>query len=62
MKIDFKKQLKKFYNAPSKAPVLIDVPVMNYLMVDGKAIQIRPKVTARRLKHYFLFPMLQNFT
>ena len=35
-KIDFKKELKHLYNPPSKAVVIVDVPPMNYLMVDGK--------------------------
>ena len=35
-KIDFKKQLKHLYNAPAKEVVVVDVPPMNYLMVDGK--------------------------
>lgn len=35
MKIDLKKQLNEIYNAPSKAPVFVDVPAMNYLMIDG---------------------------
>lgn len=35
-KIDFKKQLKHLYNASAKEVVIVDVPPMNYLMVDGK--------------------------
>ena len=34
-KIDLKKELKQLYNPPAKEPVLVDVPPMNYLMVDG---------------------------
>ena len=34
-KIDFKKELKHLYSPPSKEPVIVDVPPMNYLMVDG---------------------------
>lgn len=33
-KVDFKKTLKELYNAP-KEPVLVNVPPMNFLMVDG---------------------------
>ena len=33
-KVDFKKTLKELYNAPQE-PVLVDVPPLNYLMVDG---------------------------
>jgi hypothetical protein len=35
-KIDFKKELKSLYNASAKAPSLVEVPEMNYLMVSGK--------------------------
>ncbi|AGK51953.1 GyrI-like domain-containing protein [Bacillus sp. 1NLA3E] len=34
-KVDFKKELKEFYSCPKKN-VLVDVPEMNYLMIDGK--------------------------
>ncbi len=35
-KINFKKELAEFYN-PSKTKVrLVDVPAMNFLMIDGK--------------------------
>ena len=35
MKIDHKKELKHLYAASAKAPVLVDVPDMNFLMIDG---------------------------
>jgi hypothetical protein len=35
-KIDYKKELKTLYNPPKKEPVIVDVPAMNYLMIDGK--------------------------
>ena len=35
MKIDFKKELKHLYNPSSKKVVIVDVPKMNFLMVDG---------------------------
>jgi hypothetical protein len=35
-KIDLKKQLKKFYNSSSKEVEFVDLPAMNFLMVDGK--------------------------
>ncbi len=35
-KIDFKKELKHLYQASNKAVVEVDVPRMNYLMVDGQ--------------------------
>ncbi len=34
-KIDFKKQLKHLYTASSKEFQVVDVPDMNYLMIDG---------------------------
>ena len=35
-KIDLKKELKHLYNPPSGEPVTIEIPPMNYLMIDGK--------------------------
>jgi len=35
-KVDIKKQLEEFYNASSKEVKFVDVPAMNFLMVDGK--------------------------
>ncbi|MGB1262142.1 MAG: GyrI-like domain-containing protein [Cognaticolwellia sp.] len=35
-KIDYKKELKTFYRASTKKVVEVDVPRMNFLMVDGK--------------------------
>ncbi len=34
-KIDFKKELKELYSPPKKDFVLVDVPEMQFLMVDG---------------------------
>lgn len=34
-KIDFKKELKHLYGASSKDASLVDVPEMNFLMIDG---------------------------
>lgn len=34
-KIDFKKDLKHLYNSSPKEPVIIEVPAMNFLMLDG---------------------------
>jgi hypothetical protein len=34
-KIDFKKELKHLYRPPAKKFVVIDVPPMNFLMIDG---------------------------
>ncbi len=35
-KIDFKKELKSIYDCSAKDPVIVTVPKMSYLMVDGK--------------------------
>ena len=34
-KIDLRKELKQLYNPPAKEVVLVEVPGMNFLMVDG---------------------------
>ena len=34
-KIDLRKELGPFYKPPSKEPVVVDVPPMNFLMIDG---------------------------
>ena len=36
MKVDFKKELKTLYSAPSREFVVVDVPPMHFLMIDGK--------------------------
>jgi hypothetical protein len=33
--IDFKKELKQFYAASSKAPSIVNVPDQNFVMIDG---------------------------
>ena len=35
-KIDYKKEFKTLYNPPKKEPVIVDIPAMNFLMVDGR--------------------------
>ena len=35
-KIDYKKQLKHLYNPPKKEVIIVDVPRMNFLVIDGK--------------------------
>ena len=34
-KIDFKRRLRSLYSAPAKAPVIVEVPQMNFIMIDG---------------------------
>jgi hypothetical protein len=35
-KIDYRKELKQLYYAPAKNPEIVDVPRMNFLMIDGE--------------------------
>ncbi len=35
-KVDFKKQLKHLYRPSAKEPVVVQVPAMNFLMIDGE--------------------------
>jgi len=35
-KTDYKKELKQFYNAKVGKPVVVHVPKMNFVMIDGK--------------------------
>jgi len=35
-KIDFKKELKSCYNASAKKVVIVEVPQLNFLMIDGE--------------------------
>ncbi len=39
LKVDYKKLLKELYMPPAKEPAIVDVPAMNFIMVDGT---IRP--------------------
>lgn len=34
-KIDYKRKLKELYSASAKKPEIVDVPIMNFLMIDG---------------------------
>jgi hypothetical protein len=44
--LDLKKDLKSLYSAPSKEPVMLDVPSMNFLMVDGEGTPDGPDAIA----------------
>ena len=35
-KIDFKKEMKHLYNTSTKIPEIVDVPQMNFLMINGE--------------------------
>jgi hypothetical protein len=43
-KINFLKKFDKFYNQSSKKVTIVDVPVMNYLMIDGEGDPNKSKV------------------
>jgi hypothetical protein len=45
-KLDLKKEYKSLYNPPSKEPVMVDVPPMNFLAVDGKGPPDGPAAVA----------------
>lgn len=34
-KVDLKKELKHLYDCPAGGPVIVEVPAMNFIMVDG---------------------------
>jgi Uncharacterized conserved protein len=42
-KIDLKKELKAFYNPTVKDVTLVDVPEMNFMMIDGKGAPESPQ-------------------
>lgn len=39
-KVDYKREVKHLYTAPSAEPVIVEVPELSYLMVEGRAIPI----------------------
>jgi hypothetical protein len=41
--IDFKRELKNFYNPSPKEVSIVDVPSMNFLMVDGEGAPTSPQ-------------------
>ena len=45
-KLDLKKELKHLYNPSSKAPVMLDVPPMHFLAVDGAGAPDGPEAVA----------------
>jgi len=42
-KIDLKKELKKLYNPSSKEVTVVDVPAMNFLLVNGEGAPTSPQ-------------------
>ena len=41
IKIDYKKELKELYKPSAKKAAFVDVPQMNYLMIDGKGDPVK---------------------
>lgn len=52
-KIDFTKELKHLYIPPVKGPVRVDVPPMNYLMIDGAGDPNRAPAFAQGIEALF---------
>jgi hypothetical protein len=44
-KVDFKKELKDLYNPSSKEVSVVDVPPMDFLMIDGEGAPALPQYT-----------------
>ena len=45
-KIDLKKELKNLYNPSAKEVTAVDVPAMNFLLIDGEGSPASPQYTA----------------
>jgi hypothetical protein len=45
-KIDFKKELKHLYNPSAKKVSTVDVPAMNFLLIDGEGSPASPQYSA----------------
>ena len=52
-KIDLKKELKPLYQPSAKAVALVDVPAMNYLMIDGEGDPNTSKSYAEAIETLF---------
>jgi len=52
-KIDLKKELKSLYQPSAKAVALVDVPTMNYLMIDGEGDPNTAKSYAEAIETLF---------
>lgn len=45
-KVDLKKELKNLYNPSAKEVSVVDVPAMNFLVVDGEGAPTSPQYSA----------------
>lgn len=60
-KIDLKKELKHLYQPSAKEVVQVDVPVMNYLMVDGEGNPNTSKEYSDAVEALFTFSYALKF-
>lgn len=65
LQLDLKKQYKQLFNPPAKEPVLVEVPELQYLMLDGagdpnNTVEYQPKVEALFSLAYTLKFMLKK--
>lgn len=60
-KIDLKKQLKHLYNPSAKEVVEVDVPIMNFLMVDGEGDPNTSKTFAYAVEALFMVSYAAKF-
>lgn len=61
-KIDFKKELKSLYQPSAKAVALVDVPTMNYLMIDGEGDPNTAKSYAEAIETLFAVAYTVKFS
>jgi hypothetical protein len=61
-KMDFKQELKKLYQASAKDVVLVDVPSMDFLMVDGQGDPNTSQDYADAIEALFLVAHTLKFT
>jgi hypothetical protein len=59
-KLDFKKELAELYNPKNRDWELIEVPAMNFLMVDGKGDRIQSRTTATLSRRFTAWPTPSN--
>ena len=45
-KVDLKKELKNLYNPSAKEVTIVDIPAMNFLLVDGESAPASPQYSA----------------
>jgi len=61
-KIDYKKKLKSLYSPPKDKPVIINVPALNYLMIDGMGVPGECKEYQDALESLFAVSFKTKFT